>query len=151
MPLLNMHTYYLLFQNMVDDDNRRRQIVNEDIKRILIDRDITTIKQAFCRILCSEIRNNGTRVFVPHKLFSQSRLQSYLSNKELGFGRQVYESEDFVVYNSIMELLIHELVNDGIIVKQQKESTPDDPEDRYGATQKLDEICKNFRDSGLSF
>jgi hypothetical protein len=42
-----MHTYYLLFQNMVDDDNRRRQIVNEDIKRILTDRDITTIKQAF--------------------------------------------------------------------------------------------------------
>jgi hypothetical protein len=34
---------------MIDDDgNRRRQkIVNEDIKRILIDRDITTIKQTF--------------------------------------------------------------------------------------------------------
>jgi hypothetical protein len=46
-----MHTYYLLFQStVVDDDNRRRQIVNEDIKRILIDRDITTIKQAFYRI-----------------------------------------------------------------------------------------------------
>jgi hypothetical protein len=91
---------------MVDDDNRRRQIVNEDIKRILIDRDITTIKQTFYRILCSEIRNNGTRIFVPHKLFSQSRLQSYLSNKELGFGRQVYESEDFMVYNTIVEAII---------------------------------------------
>ena len=137
---------------MVNDNDNKRQIVNEDIKRILIDRDITTIKQAFYRILCSEIqKNNGTRVFIPHKLFSQSRLQSYLSNKELGFGRQVYESEDYVVYNTIMELVIRELVNDGIIVKQQKESTPDDPEDRYGATQKLDEICKNFRDSGLSF
>jgi hypothetical protein len=46
---------------MIDDDNNnRRQIVNEDIKRILIDRDITTIKQAFYRILCSEIRNNGS-------------------------------------------------------------------------------------------
>jgi hypothetical protein len=78
---------------MVDDDSRRRHKVNDDIKRILVDRDITTIKQAFYRILCSEIRNNG-RVFVPHKLFSQSRLQSYLSNKELGFGRQVCESED---------------------------------------------------------
>jgi hypothetical protein len=66
------------------------QIVNEDVKRILIDRDITTIKQACCRTLYSEIRNSGTRVFIPHKLFSQSRLQSYLSNKELGFGRQVY-------------------------------------------------------------
>ena len=152
MPLLNMNTYYLLFQNMVDDDNRRRQIVNEDIKRILIDRDITTLKQTFYRILCSEIqKNNGTRVFIPHKLFSQSRLQSYLSNKELDFGRQVYESDDYVVYNSIMELVIRELVNDRIIVKQQKESTPDDPEDKYEATQKLDEICKDFRDSGLSF
>jgi hypothetical protein len=135
---------------MVDDDDRR-QIVNEDIKRILIDRDITTIKQAFYMILCSEIRNNGIRVFIPHKLFSQSRLQSYLSNKELSFGRQVYESDDYVVYNTIMEVLIRELVNDGIIVKQQKESTPDDPEDKYEATQKLDKICKDFRDSGLSF
>jgi hypothetical protein len=135
---------------MIHDDNRRRQMVNEDIKRILIDRDITTIKQAFYRILCSEIRNNGTRIFIPHKLFSQSRLQSYLSNKELEFGRQVYESEDYVMYNTIIEAIIRELVNDGIIVKQQKESTPDDPEDRYEVTQKLDKICNDFRDSGLS-
>ena len=106
----------------------KRQIVNEDVKRILIDRDITTIKQALYRILCSEIRNKDTRVFIPHKLFSQSHLQSYLSNKELEFGRQVYESEDYVVYNTIIEAIIRELVNDGIIVKQQKESTPDDPE-----------------------
>ena len=70
-------------------------MVNEDVKRILIDRDITTIKQAFCRILCSEIRNNGPRVFIPHKLFSQSRLQTYLSNKELEFGREVYESVQY--------------------------------------------------------
>src|ERR687884_1102813 len=99
---------------MIDN---KRDMVNEDIKRILIDRDITTIKQAFCRILCSEIqRNNGTRVFTPHKLFSQSRLQSYLSNKELGFGRQVYESQDYMVYNTIIEVVIHELVNDEIVV-----------------------------------
>jgi hypothetical protein len=116
-------------------DSKRRHIVNEDIKRILIDRDIITIKQACCRILCSEIRNDGTRVFVPHKLFSQSRLQTYLSNKELGFGRQVYESEDYVVYNTIIASIIRELVSDGTIAKRQKESTPDDPEDRYEATQ----------------
>ena len=132
-------------------DNRGQKIVNEDIKRILIDRDITTIKQAFYRILCSEIRNSGTRVFIPHKLFSQSRLQSYLSNKELEFGRQVYESEDYIMYNTIIEAIICELVNDGIIVKQQKESTPDDPEDRYEITQNIDKICKDFRDGGLSF
>ena len=90
-------------------------------------------------------------MFIPHKLFSQSRLQAYLSNKELGFGRQVYESEDFMVYNTIVEAIIHELVNDGIIVKQQKESTPDDPEDRYEITQNLDRICNDFRDSGLSY
>jgi hypothetical protein len=136
---------------MVDDDNRRRQIVNEDVKRILIDRDIATIKQTFYRILCSEIRNNDTRVFIPHKLFSQSRLQSYLSNKELGFGRQVYESEDFVIYNTIVEAIMRELIDDGIVLKQQKESTPDDPEDRYEVTRNLDRICKDVRDSGLSF
>jgi hypothetical protein len=138
---------------MVDDnDNRRQQkIVNEDIKRILIDRDITTIKQVLYRILCSEIRNNGTRIFVPHKLFSQSRLQSYLSDKELEFGRQVYESEDYLVYNTIIEAIIRELVNDGIIVKQKKEATPDDPEDKYEATQNLDKICRDLMDSGLSF
>jgi hypothetical protein len=133
---------------MVDDNI---QLINEDIKRILIDRDIATIKQAFYRILCSQIRNNGTRVCIPHKLFTQDRLQSYLSNKELGFGRQVYESENYLVYNSILELVIHELVNDGIVAKQQKESTADDPEDRYEITQNLDIICKDFKDTGLSF
>ena len=134
-----------------DNENRRQKIVNEDIKRILIDRDITTIKQAFCRILCSEIRNNGPRVFIPHKLFSQNRLQIYLSNKELDFGRQVYEYEDYLMYNTIVEAVIHELANDKIIVKQQKESTPDNPEDKYEVTQNLDKICKDFRDSGLSY
>ena len=114
-------------------------------------KDITTLKQAFYRILCSEIRNNDTTIFIPHKLFSQDRLQSYLSNKELGFGRQVLESEDYSVYNTIIELVIHELLSDGIIVKQQKESTHDNPEDKYEATQKLDTICNDFRDSGLSF
>ena len=132
------------------NNNNKRQIT-EDIKRILIDRDITTLKQAFCRILCSEIRNNGSRVFIPDKLFSQSRLQKYLSNKELGFGRQVYESEDYAVYNTIIGVVVSELLNDGVIVKQQKESTPDDPEDRYEVTENLDKICKEFRDRGLSF
>jgi hypothetical protein len=132
------------------NNNNKRQIT-EDIKRILIDRDITTLKQAFCRILCSEIRNNGSRVFIPDKLFSQSRLQKYLSNKELGFGRQVYESEDYAVYNTIIGVVVSELLNDGVIVKQQKESTPDDSEDRYEVTEKLDKICKDFKDAGLSF
>jgi hypothetical protein len=127
------------------------QLTREDIDRILVERDITTLKQAFCRILCSEMGNKDTRIFIPHKLFSQDRLQSYLSNKELGFGRQVYESEDYVVYNSMIEVVIHELVNDKIIVKQQKESTHDDPEDKYEVTQNLDKICKDFRDTGLSF
>jgi hypothetical protein len=127
---------------MIDN---KRHMVNEDVKRILIDRDITTIKQAFCRILCSEIKNNGTRIFVPNKLFSQSRLQSFLSNKELNLGRQVYESEDYVVFNTIVEAVIHELVNDKIMVKQQNKSTPDDPDDRYEVTQSLDKICKDFR------
>jgi hypothetical protein len=126
-------------------------MLNEDVKRILIDRDITTIKQAFYRILCSEIRNNGSRAFIPHKLFSQNRLQTYLSNKELGFGRQVFESEDYLVYNTIIEAIIRELVNDGIIVKQQKESTPDDAEDRYDVTENLNKICRDFKDSGLSY
>jgi hypothetical protein len=133
---------------MIDN---KKQISNEDIKRILVDRDITALKQAFYRILCSEIRKNESTVFIPHKLFSQNRLQTYLSNKELEFGREVYESEDFVVYNTIVEAVIHELVNDKIIVKQQKESTPDNPEDKYEVTQNLDKICKDFRDSGLSF
>jgi hypothetical protein len=35
------------------------------------------------------------------------------------------------VHNSIIEAVICELVNDGIIVKQEKESTPDDLEDKY--------------------
>ena len=55
------------------------------------------------------------------------------------------------MYNTIIEAINRELVNDGTIVKQQKEATPDDPEDRYEVTQKIGKICKDFRDSGLSF
>ena len=100
-----------------------------------------------------EIRNKGTRIFVPHRLFSQDDLQSYLFNKELGrFGRQLLEPENYNVYNRMVDLVIHELVSDGTITKQQQnESTPNDPKERYEATQKLDRICKDFRDSGLSF
>jgi hypothetical protein len=54
------------------------------------------------------------------------------------------------VYNTILEAIIRELVNDGIIIKQQKEFA-DDPEDKYEAIQNLDKICKDFRDSGLSY
>ena len=55
------------------------------------------------------------------------------------------------MYNTIIEAIIRELVNDGTIAKQQKESTPDDPDDRYELTQKLDKICNDFRDDGISF
>jgi hypothetical protein len=123
--------------------------VDQDIKRILIEIDITTLKQAFCRIMCAEIQNSGTRVFVPDRLFLQNRLQSYLSDKELQLGRQLLESEDYNVYNRMINLIIRELVNDGTITKQQ-EATADNPEDKYQATENLDRICKDFRDSGLS-
>ena len=132
---------------MVND----KSVIDQDIKRILVERDITTLKQAFYRILCSEIRNKNTRIFIPHKLFSKDRLQRYLSNKELGFGSLILESEDYTVYNTVIELIIHELVSDATIVRQPKESIHDNPEERYEATQKLDGICKDFRDSGLSF
>ena len=124
----------------------------QDIKRILIERDVTTLKQAICRIMCTEIRNKDTRIFVLHRLLSQDDLQSYLFNKELGsFGRQLLEPENYNVYNTMVDLVIHELVSDGTITKQQNESIPNDPEQRYETTQKLDRICKDFRDSGLSF
>jgi hypothetical protein len=86
-----------------------------------------------------------------HKLFSKDRLQSYLANKELAFGRQVLETEDFVVYNTIIKMIIHELVSDGSIVKQQNKPSHDNPEERYEVTQNLDRICNDFRRSGLSF
>jgi hypothetical protein len=125
------------------------ETVDRDIKKILIERDIATLKQAFCRIMCAEIQNSGTRVFVPDRLFLQNRLQSYLSDKELQLGRQLLESEDYNVYNRMINLIIRELVNDGTITKQQ-EATADNPEDKYQATENLDRICKDFRDSGLS-
>ena len=105
------------------------ETVDQDIKRILIDRDITTLKQAFCRIMCAEIRNSGTRVFIPDKLFLQNRLQSHLSGKELQLGRQLLESEDYNVYNRMINLVVRELVNDGTITRQQ-ESTADNPEEK---------------------
>ena len=126
------------------------ETVDQDIKRILIDRDITTLKQAFCRIMCAEIRNSATRVFIPDRLFLQNRLQSHLSGKELQLGRQLLESEDYNVYNRMINLVVRELVNDGTITRQQ-ESTADNPEEKYEATENLDRICKDFRDSGLLF
>jgi hypothetical protein len=105
------------------------RVDQQDIKRILIERDITTLKQAFCRIMCTEIRNKVTRIFVPHRLLSQDDLQSYLFNKELGsFGRQLLEPENYNVYNRMVDLVIHELVNDGTITKQ-KEATADNQEE----------------------
>ena len=126
------------------------EIVDQDIKRILIDRDITTLKQAFCRIMCAEMHSNGTRVFVPERLFLQNRLKSHLSGKELQLGRQLLESEDYKVYNRMVDLVIRELVHDGTITIQQV-ATADDPEEKYQATQNLDIICKDFRDNGISF
>ena len=126
------------------------ETVDQDIKRILIDRDITTLKQAFCRIMCAEIRNSATRVFIPDKLFLQNRLQSHLSGKELQLGRQLLESEDYNVYNRMVDLVIRDLASDGTITRQQ-ESTADNPEEKYEATENLDGICKDFTDSGLSF
>ena len=88
-------------------------------------------------------------MFIPDRLFLQNRLQGYLSDKELQLGRQLLESEDYNVYNRMVDLVIHELVSDGTITRQQ-EATADDPEEKYQATQNLDRICKEFRDSGLS-
>jgi hypothetical protein len=126
------------------------ETIDQDVKRILIDRDITTLKQAFCRIMCAEIHSNGTRVFVPERLFLQNRLKSHLSGKELQLGRQLLESDDYNVYNRMINLVVRELVNDGTITRQQ-EATADNPEEKYEATQNLDRICKDFKDSGLSF
>ena len=126
------------------------ETIDQDIKRILIDRDITTLKQAFCRIMCAEIRNSATRVFIPDRLFLQNRLQGYLSDKELRLGHELLESDDYNVYNRMINHVVRELVNDGTITRQQ-EATADDPEEKYRATENLDIICKDFRDSGLSF
>jgi DNA-binding HxlR family transcriptional regulator len=49
----------------------------------------------------------------------------------------------------MINLVVRELVNDGTITRQQ-EATTDDPEEKYEATEDLDKICKEFRDSGLS-
>jgi len=68
------------------------------------------------------------------------------------FERQLLGSENYNGYNRMVDLVIHELVSDGTITKQQQnESIPNDPEQRYETTQKLDRICKDFIDSGLSF
>jgi hypothetical protein len=80
----------------------------------------------------------------------QNRLQSYLSDKELQLGRQLLESDDYNVYNRMINLIIRELVSDGTITKQ-KEATADDPEEKYQVTQNLDRICRDFKDTGLLF
>ena len=80
----------------------------------------------------------------------QNRLQGYLSDKELRLGHELLESDDYNVYNRMINRVVRELVNDGTITRQQ-EAISDDPEEKYRATENLDIICKDFRDSGLSF
>ena len=94
--------------------------------------------------MCTEIRNKDTRIFVPHRLLPQDDLQSYLFNKELGwFGCQLREPENYNVYNRMVDLVIHELVSDGTITKQQEETTADDPKEKRQAAQNLDRISKD--------
>jgi hypothetical protein len=50
----------------------------------------------------------------------------------------------------MIHLVIRELVSDGTITRQQ-ETTADNPEEKYQATENLDRICKDFSDSGLTF
>jgi hypothetical protein len=83
--------------------------------------------------MCAEIHGSGTRRFVPDRLFLQNRLQSYLSDKELQLGRQLLESDDYNVYQRMINLIIGELVSDGTITRQQ-EGTADNPEEKYQAT-----------------
>ena len=83
-------------------------------------------------------------------MFSQNPLQAYLSGKELQLGRQLLESEGYNVYKRMIHLVIRELVSDGTITRQQ-ETTADNPEEKYQATENLDRICKDFSDSGLTF
>ena len=68
-------------------------------------------------------------MFIPDRLFLQNRLKSHLSGKELQLGRQLLESEDFKVYNLMIDLVIRELVNDGTVTKE-KGDTVEDPEER---------------------
>ena len=107
--------------------------------------DLVNFSYSLLSNTCTEIHNTGTRMFIPDRLFLQNRLQSHLSGKEL----QLLESEDYNVYNLMVDLVFHELVNDGTITKE-KGVTADDPEEKYHATENLDRICKDFRDSGLS-
>jgi hypothetical protein len=89
-------------------------------------------------------------VFIPDRLYLQNRLKSHLSGKELQLGLQLLESEDYNVYNRMVDLVVCELASDGTITIQQ-EATADNPEEKYQATQNLDKICNDSRDSGLSF
>lgn len=89
-------------------------------------------------------------MFIPDRLFLQNRLQGYLSDKELQLGRQLLESDDYNVYNRMINLIIRELISDGTVTRQH-EATTDDPEEKYEATENLDRICKDFSDSGLLF
>jgi len=94
-------------------------------------------KQA-CRIMCAATSNKSsgggkttTITFTPSQLFLRNRLQGYLSGKELHFGRRLIQSED-----DSINMILHELVNDGIIIQQQ-EATPDDPIEKYQTQNRL--------------
>jgi hypothetical protein len=106
--------------------------------------------------MCAETLNKSggggettTITFTPSQLFLRNRLQGYLSGKELHFGRQLIQSEDDSIFNRMVNMILHELVNDGTIIQQQ-EATTDYPIEKYQTTQKLDVICKEFRDAGLA-
>jgi hypothetical protein len=91
-----------------------------------------------------------TITFIPSQLFLRNRLQGYLSGKELHFGRQLIQSEDDNIFNRMVNMILHGLVNDETI-RQQQEATPDYPIETYQTTLKLDVICKELRNAGLPY
>ena len=83
-----------------------------------------------------------TITFIPSQLFLRNRLQGYLSGKELHFGRQLIQSQVDNVFNRMVNMILHELVNDETIIQHQ-EATPDYPIETYQTTQKLDVIVRS--------
>jgi hypothetical protein len=57
---------------------------DNDIKRILIERDIITLKQAFCRIMCAERRNNNNELRSSISIMNQN--EDLEEKKLLGSG-----------------------------------------------------------------
>jgi len=100
----------------------------------MTERDMSRLKEAFCRRLCEHVHNSNTRTFVAHKLFSESKMHDYMESEPALKSFMSGGDNFYRLVNSVCT----DLVMDGIL--ELTENT-DHGGREYSATTNLIRMC----------